>query len=148
MKKRFICLAIICLAVILTGCSKNSYTSQNGLVSSMPDKEPKTSNGVYTTHNPTPEEILNQTPNADIFLYKDAVVQNAKEIEWVKKLKLSKGELIGEIISQYKKGRKFEQGMATKLPIGTRVYKSKERSEVLLVEISGKYLKYLMLLEG
>jgi hypothetical protein len=122
--------------------------NRNQLITEEGYKEPSSINGLIITHNPTPQEILNENPDADIFLYRDAVAINAEDIEWVKNLKLTNGEMIGEIVYKYSKGEKFKQGMATKLPLGSKVYRTKERGEVLLVEVEGEYIRYLLALEG
>lgn len=149
--KRIICYILsISLCIFAWGCSykKTESIKENQLITENGYEEPENIEGIYVSHNPTPKEMLKENPEADIFLYRDAVALNAKEIDWVKNLKLTKGEVIGQIVYEYKKGEKFKQGMATKLPIGSKVYKAKERSEVLLVEVDGKFIRYLLVIEG
>ena len=147
--KKFFWWSFLLLAIIFfSGCSQKGSLAGNQLITDGGYKEPSSINGLYATHNPTPQEILNENPDADFFLYKDAVAINAEHIEWVKNLKLTNGEMIGEIVYKYSKGVKFKQGMATKLSLGSKVYRAKERGEVLLVKVVGKYIRYLLALEG
>lgn len=149
--KRIICyILLISLFISLWGgfYKQAEPLKENQLITEEGYEEPEVIDGWYVSHNPTPKEILKENPDADIFLYRDTVAVNAKDIDWVKNLKLTKGEEIGQIIYKYKKGEKFKQGMATKLPIGSKVYKAEERIEVLLVEVDGKFIRYLLAIEG
>ena len=45
-------------------------------------------------------------------------------------------------------GKKFKDGMSTKLPKGSKIYTTNERGDILIVEVGGQVKKYLSLVEG
>lgn len=95
-----------------------------------------------TTHNPTVEEILSQDPDADI-LYIDDIVY-ATNIDWVDELVLTKGEEIGEVEKNTTSSKEFINKTANVLPVGTKIYRAKERNGMLIAD--DKY--YYALVEG
>lgn len=131
-KKVTVLLVLIISFIIFAGCSRSGVERKS------------------FTHNPTGEEILYQNKDADIFVFNDLVYVNADNIEWVKALELKTGEKVGAITKSYKKGSKFENGTATKLPINTEIYKATgDRSnEVLLVKLGNRIIRSLALVEG
>jgi hypothetical protein len=134
LKKRWLSLFLIPFLILATSCS--SQTIQNN--------ETKNLNS-----NPTVEKILSQSPEADIFVKDGIVYQNAKEIKWVKDLKLTKGDEVLSITGNSKKGEKFKDGMASKLPTGTKIYKPVEKNgPILIAVVDGKEIRYLGLVEG
>jgi len=103
----------------------------------------------HTTNNPTPLEVLKEHPNADIFLFKGVVYRNAEDIDWVKKLDLKQGEQLGEITAVYKDNVEFKQWMATKLPVGTKLYKTDTaKGPFILVQTDTELVPYLGVVEG
>ncbi|MFD9624713.1 hypothetical protein [Peribacillus muralis] len=132
MKKWLLSVVILLLSLYLIACTGGD--KNNGST-------------VTTSKNPSPEEILKQDPHADIFLLKGTVYQT--NIEWVDKLKLTKKTQISEITAISSNDLKnFQNGMANKLPKGTKIYSVNEREDVLITEINGKTQKYLALSEG
>lgn len=100
-----------------------------------------------TTQNPDAEEVLALDPEADFFQFNDIIYQT--NIDWVEELSLTKDQEIGEIIARNEKDTKFENGMANKLPVGAKIYSTKEEGDmILIVEAEGKSYKYYALVEG
>lgn len=97
---------------------------------------------------PSAKEILTENKDADIFLLNKTVYQT--NIEWVNKLNLTKNEEIGEIESIYTfdSNDSFKNKMATKLPIGSKIFSTNERKDMLIVENNGVEKKYYALTEG
>lgn len=109
----------------------------------------KTKNHSLGTGNPTVEEVLKQNENADIFIYNDIVYKNASSIDWVMDLHINVGEKILTISTQTSEGKEFQSGTATKLPIGTKIYKPSDEGEgILIAVVDGKEVRYLGLIEG
>ncbi|MBC1937604.1 hypothetical protein HCA69_14595 [Listeria grandensis] len=99
--------------------------------------------------NPTATEILSENPNADIFQLDDVVYET--NIDWVDDLEVTKYNQIGEIKKTFSMKhplKEFENGDATQLTSGTKIFRVKERGDVLIVEIDGKTKKYYALVEG
>lgn len=103
---------------------------------------------VYTSEAPSAEEILKNEKDADIFMINDTVYQT--NIEWVEELSLTKYKEIGEIETNYSFDSEeiFKNKMATKLPIGSKIYSVNERNDMLIVENEGVEKKYYALTEG
>ncbi|AQY52373.1 hypothetical protein PWEIH_08326 [Listeria weihenstephanensis FSL R9-0317] len=102
-----------------------------------------------TSKNPTAAEILNADIDADIFQLNSIVYET--NIDWVNELELTKNVQIGEIktsFSKKKSVRNFDNGDATILAKGTKVFNVKERDDVLIVEVNGETKKYYALTEG
>lgn len=128
---RFIILGIISF-MIISGCSANSNYSS------------RVFNG-----NPTAKDILEDYNDADIFQYNGLIYSNASDLKWVQEKKPQKGELIGEITRTTNKSRQFKDGVASKLPAGAKIYKTKADGIYrLLVEYEQKQVVYIALIEG
>jgi len=126
---------ILCLA-ILAGCNQYEGSSSGK------------SNEKYETHNPTAEEILSQNPDADIFQLNGIIYSNASNVEWVQAEELTIGETIGTITKQYTDGLTFEEEIATKLPVGTEIFKPLKGGGILIAKLNDKEIRYLGLIEG
>src|SRR5699024_5387585 len=105
----------------------------------------------HTTHNPTPEEILSQDKDADIFVEGDLVYENAMDIDWVNEKELTIGKEIGEIKKQSTNSEEFESFTASKLPVGTKIYETNEDvvgGYIYIVKKDGEEIRYVGLPEG
>lgn len=80
----------------------------------------------------TKEQVLKLNPDADIFEFNGKVYKTG--VDWIEEEELTKDEQIGEISEQ----------MANKLPVGAKIFASKERNEILIVEYDGKEKRYLL----
>jgi hypothetical protein len=99
--------------------------------------------------NPIAEEILSKNKDADIFVYGGRVYQNAEDIDWINSLDLKKGQEVTKITAQTLNAKEFENGTATKLPIGTKIYEPvKKQGPILIAVVNGKEVRYLGLVEG
>jgi hypothetical protein len=101
-----------------------------------------------TFAHPDAEETLRLDKDADIFQWEDLIYKT--EIDWVSELKLTKKEQLGEIDALFTNGspKSFKNGMANKLPIGAKIYSTKERGDILIAEYNGEEKYYLVLVEG
>jgi len=130
---------------MIVGCTNNGEleTNKHGELETNKHGELETNKEeTITTHNPTVEEILSQDPDADI-LYLDEIVY-ATNIDWVDELALTKGEEIGEIEKNTTSSKEFINKTANVLPVGTKIYRAKERNGMLIAD--DKY--YYALVEG
>jgi|SRR5690625_3425350 len=104
-----------------------------------------------TTHNPTPEEILSDDKDADIFVESNVVYMNAQNIEWVNEEEITAGEEIGEIKKQSDNSEEFEDFTATKLPVDTKIYEPEDDGIgglIYIVKTDDEEIRYLGLVEG
>ena len=92
------------------------------------------------------EEVLKLDPDADIFQFKGIIYQT--NIEWVEELSLTKDVQIGEIKTKNDANTDFKDEMSNKLPVGAKIYSTKERGDILIVESEGEIKKYLVIVEG
>ena len=120
--------------VILTayGCSNSSVTGEL--------------EEVHSTGNPDVEEILTLDPEADIFQFEGVIYKTG--INWVEELTITKGKQVGEIKARNDANMDFEDEMSNKLPVGAKIFSTKERGDILIVESEGEIKKYLVLVEG
>lgn len=107
----------------------------------------KTTTHVSISKNPSAGDVL-QEDNVDILQW-DGVVYQTK-IDWVDQLELTKDQIIGKITKVYEEDSNhlIENGMANKLPKGTKIYSTRERIDILMVEHQGKIKRYFALTEG
>ncbi|MFJ5791195.1 hypothetical protein ACIP9G_14135 [Lysinibacillus sp. NPDC093197] len=92
------------------------------------------------------EEVLTLDSDADIFQY-DGVIYKTN-IDWVEELSLTKDVQIGEIKTKNEANTDFKDEMSNKLPVGTKIFSTKERGDILIVESKGEIRKYLAIVEG
>ncbi len=98
--------------------------------------------------SPTANEILSKNKKEDIFLMNEVVYVNAEKIDWVKKRELTLGDVVLEIVRQSNDGEDFTEGTATKLPVGTKIYKPIEKGDIYIAIVEGREIRYLGLREG
>lgn len=123
---------VVLILLIAFGCSNSSNAGKSK---------------VHETKNPDAEEILTLDPEADIFQFDGVIYKTG--IEWVEELTLTKNEQVGEIKTRNDIDTNFEDEMSNKLPIGAKIFSTKEKEgPILLVESEGKILKYYALVEG
>lgn len=125
-KKFFLILFTFALFTVLAACTSNKDISTTS-----PTK-------------PNAEEVLSQEKDADIFQLNGTIYET--NIDWVDELEVTKSQEIG-IIKQKSKSN-FEDGTASTLEKGTKIFSVKERDDVLLVEVNGEIKKYYALTEG
>nr|WP_285853323.1 hypothetical protein [Sporosarcina luteola] len=120
--------------VILTayGCSNSSGTGEL--------------EEVYSTGNPDAKEILTLDPEADIFQFKGVIYKAG--IDWVEELTLTKGKQVGEIKTRNDINTDYEDEMSNKLPVGAKIFFTKERGDILIAESEGDIKRYLAIVEG
>ncbi|WP_143101119.1 hypothetical protein [Paenibacillus sp. 1_12] len=129
---RIVVFFLLFMCFITTGCTKDEILNSS--------KQTK------TIGNPTAEKVLTMDPNAKIFLYKD-IIYNAG-IPWVNELTLTKDIQITEITHQSKNGKAFINGTANKLAIGSKIFRVKERNDILIAETDRGDIRFYQLVEG
>ncbi|PLR75233.1 hypothetical protein CU633_22215 [Bacillus sp. V3-13] len=104
-----------------------------------------------TTQTSTTEQIalniLEKDSKADIFIFNDRIYKKNDSAASLNEDHLNK---VGEITKNYKKGVPFENGVATTLPIGTKIYsqkQSKDKDELYIKTEEG-FFKYIAEVEG
>ena len=67
----------------------------------------------------------------------------------MEELTLTKDEQVGEIKTRNETDTDFQDEMSNKLPVGAKIFTTKEKEgPILLVESEGEILKYYGLVEG
>lgn len=123
---------ILFLSMVLVACNNQTTHEKSGEV----------------LGNPTPEQILSEDEDADIFMLNDIVYTNAEHIEWVNEDELTVGEKVGEIKKQTADSDAFEDFTATKLTVGTKIYEPVENCSIYIVKANGNEIRYLGLIES
>ncbi|MET3682881.1 hypothetical protein ABID56_000971 [Alkalibacillus flavidus] len=121
---------VLLLSVVMVGCSNQTVSEETVI------------------DNLTPEEILAENENADIFMLDDIVYSNAENIEWVNEEDLTLGDEIGEIKVQTNDRADFDNYTATQLDVGTKIYETVEKSDIYIAKVGHKQIRYLGLREG
>lgn len=92
------------------------------------------------------EEVLGLDPDADIFQFEGVIYQT--NIDWVDKLALTKDVQVGEIKKINDANTDFNNEMANKLKVGSKIFSAKERKDILIVENDSGLFHYLAIVEG
>ncbi|MEI2405007.1 hypothetical protein [Niallia taxi] len=92
------------------------------------------------------EEVLGLDPDADIFQFEGVIYQT--NIDWVDKLALTKDVQVGEIKKINDANTDFNDEMANKLKVGSKIFSAKERKDILIVENDSGLFHYLAIVEG
>ena len=82
----------------------------------------------------TKAQVIKGNPEANYFEIDGKVYVTG--IDWLEEVELTKHEVIGEI----------EDGMASNLPVGTKIYIPKERGDILIAEDNGIEIRYLLMM--
>ena len=82
-----------------------------------------------------------------IFFQYDGVIYKTN-IDWVEELSLTKDVQIDEIQTKNDTNTDFKNEMSNKLPVGTKIFFTKERGDILIDESEGKIKKHLAIVEG
>ncbi|NGP44670.1 hypothetical protein G4V62_06775 [Bacillaceae bacterium SIJ1] len=109
-------------------------------------EEGKNINTATSSGDNLAKEIIQDDQSADIFVLDDRVYARSEEV----KNQDERGERLGVIESNYSKGTKFENGMSTKLPIGTEIYRIKnaESLDQVIVNEGDRLIIYKAQIEG
>ncbi|MGE8204882.1 hypothetical protein ACQKP0_09990 [Heyndrickxia sp. NPDC080065] len=77
------------------------------------------------------------------------IYSNASNLEWVEKSNYIKGKKIGKIIKTTTSSRNFKDFYATKFAVGTEIFSTNDKNTyTLIVEVNGKQIIYIALIEG
>lgn len=136
---RMLIVLMLCIAV-LGGCSQSEEGRNEKTTPTLQIQNP--------IGNPTTEDILSESPDADIFQWNGIVYSEASHIEWVQKEELAIGERLGAISQQSIEGLAFQDEMATKLPVGTEIFKPLNGGNILIAKVDDEEIRYLGLIEG
>ncbi|WP_236687166.1 hypothetical protein [Ornithinibacillus californiensis] len=78
------------------------------------------------------KQVLKLYPDADLFEFDGYVYKTG--VDWIEDEELTKDEQIGVI----------SEGMANKLPVGSKIFSVKEKKPILIVEYNGLEKRYLI----
>jgi len=92
------------------------------------------------------EEVLTLDSDADIFQFNGVIYKT--NIDWLEELSLTKDAQIGSIKTKNEETTDFIDEMSNKLPVGAKIFSTKERADILIVELEGVIKKYLAIVEG
>ncbi len=126
---------VICSFSLLIGCGKEP-TKQ------ISEQQSETN----TIGNPTAQEVLRMDSNANIFMYRDTIYNAG--VSWVGELNLTKDVQVTEISHQSNVGKDFKNGTANKLEVGTKIFRVKERNDILIAETEKGDIRFYQLVEG
>lgn len=129
---RIVVFILLLMCLLTTGCTKDEILI--------------TSEQTKTIGNPTAQEVLRMDPNANVFMYKDTIYNAG--IPWVDELKLTKDIQVTEITHQSNNSKAFKNGTANKLAVGTKIFRVKERNDILIVETERGDIRFYQLVEG
>jgi hypothetical protein len=133
--RKMIIYVVICSFALLIGCSK-------GPTRQISEQQSETN----TIGNPTAQEVLRMDSNANIFMYKDTIYNAG--VPWVDELKLTKDIQVTEISHQSNDDKDFKNGTANKLEGGTKIFRVKERNDILIAETEKGDIRFYKLVEG
>jgi hypothetical protein len=97
-------------------------------------------------HNPNAATVLENNPGIDILMFNGIIYRRVENDEWMNDLNLTlySQEEEGVISQKYEEEMEFKDGMATHLPIGSKIYLTNERKEVILIiETENQRLRYV-----
>lgn len=121
------------LLLIIIGCIKDPKIEGANKISQM-------------ERTSTSEKIFKQNKDADILcVYGARFYKRVEEQEQYKQMDLKINHELGEVRKEYKDGNIFEDYMATKLQVGTKIFtiQGQMQSELLLVQLGEKYVVYV-----
>jgi hypothetical protein len=127
----FVCI----LLLIIIGCYKDPKIEGANKISQM-------------ERTSTSEKIFKQNKDTDILcVYGARFYKRAEDQEQYKQMDLKINHELGEVRKEYKDGNIFEDYMATKLQVGTKIFtiQGHMQSELLLVKMGEKYVAYVYL---
>lgn len=93
------------------------------------------------------KQLYKENSQIDFFIVNETVYINATNIEWVMKETLTKNMKLGEIKRSHITSN-YSNYDATVSSVGTVIYSTIERSEILLLESNGVFTPYLGYVEG
>jgi hypothetical protein len=79
-------------------------------------------------------------------MYKDTIYNAG--VPWVDELKLTKDIQVTEISHQSNDDKDFKNGTANKLEGGTKIFRVKERNDILIAETEKGDIRFYKLVEG
>ncbi|KRF04179.1 hypothetical protein ASG89_22655 [Paenibacillus sp. Soil766] len=130
----FFKIMLVCIVLLLiVGCYKDPKIEGANKISQM-------------ERTSTSEKIFKQNKDADILcVYGARFYKRDEDQEQYKQMDLTINHELGEVRKEYKDGNTFEDYMATKLQVGTKIFtiQGQMQSELLLVKLGEKYIVYI-----
>lgn len=133
---RRIVLASVILLLTFTGC--------DGLASMTQEENNNTIKKV------TAKDVLTEDHDADIFQHNGLIYTNSNgyKSELDEDINLEKGKQISEVVKKSSDFEKFGNGVATNLPVGTKIYQVPGQGLIVLtVEIDDERIIYIAIIE-
>lgn len=130
---------ILCLMVfVFSACHKEESVSKRHITDKM--KQERNQSIVH--------EVLKENKSADFFYLNGIIFLNAENVDWVKNINQTIGEEIAEIKEQTVDPENFNEGSASKLASGTKIYKlANHPGPIYLAVVDGKTIPYLGLIK-
>jgi predicted small lipoprotein YifL len=129
-------LFLAAFALFLAGCGEKPPSPSDA--SHTPEQQ-------ATIGNPAPADFLDN-PDADIFYFGGVVYINAEHLDWVQPREYTKTELLGKITKRTFDPDEFSDGAASRLPVGTPVYRTD--TGIFVAVVGGKDIRYIKMVEG
>lgn len=95
---------------------------------------------------PSVNEIFENHVDSDVFQWQNALY--LADVDWVERLHLQPEQKLGTIEENAALLQISKNHTATHLPIGTEIYSTKHRNDILLAKIDNNFKAYLILVEG
>lgn len=100
-----------------------------------------------TINNASADTLYKNDTSIDLFVYQNTAFVKADQIEWILQLKLTPNNLLGSIQRNNIK-KNFSNFDATILEVGTKIYSTLERDDIVLILVNGEYIPYFNYIEG
>lgn len=133
-----VALFLAAFALFLAGCGEKASSPPDASRTAVQHRQ-------VTIGNPTPADFLDD-PEADIFYFGGVVYANAENLDWAQQREYTKTELLGKIAKRTFDPDEFSDGAASRLPVGTPVYRTD--TDIFIAVVDGKDMRYIMMVEG
>lgn len=100
-----------------------------------------------TMNNASANTLYKNDTSIDLFVYQNTAFVKADQIEWILQLQLTPNNLLGSIQRNNIK-KNFSNFDATILEVGTKIYSTLERDDIVLILVNGEYIPYFNYIEG
>lgn len=100
-----------------------------------------------TIYNASADTLYKNDTSIDLFVYQNTAFVKADQIEWILQLQLTPNNLLGSIQRNNIK-KNFSNFDATILEVGTKIYSTLERDDIVLLLVNGEYIPYFNYIEG
>lgn len=93
------------------------------------------------------KDEIKQNSAVDLFIFNFSVYKKVRDLK-VEEIDLNNYSEVGKISKTYSGEGKLEENMATKLPVGTKIYRNNKDSQIVIVKNNDDYTLYESIPEG